>query len=68
MCCIEVLLGAALIRSPRLFGGINTCRIYQQFPMQTEKSQPEGKQIMPETNFTEFTALSVDPRAGISGG
>ena len=34
--------------------------------MQTEKSQPEGKRIMPETRFTEFLALSVDPRVGIS--
>ena len=34
--------------------------------MQTEKSQPEGERIMPETRFTEFPALSVDPRVGIS--
>ena len=34
--------------------------------MQTEKSQPEGQRIMPETRFTEFLALSVDPRVGIS--
>ena len=34
--------------------------------MQTEKSQSEGKRIMPETRFTEFPALSVDPRVGIS--
>ena len=34
--------------------------------MQTEKSQPEGKRIMAETRFTEFPALSVDPRVGIS--
>ena len=34
--------------------------------MQTEKCQPEGKRIMPETRFTEFPALSVDPRVGIS--
>ena len=34
--------------------------------MQTEKSQPEGKRIMPETRFTEFPALSVDPKIGIS--
>ena len=34
--------------------------------MQTEKSEPEGKRIMPETRFTEFPALSVDPRVGIS--
>ena len=34
--------------------------------MQTEKSQPEGKQIKPETKFTEFPALSVDLRFGIS--
>ena len=29
------------------------------------KSKPEGKRIMPETKFTEFPALSVDPRAEI---
>ena len=40
-------------------------RIYHRSPMQTEKIQPEGKQIMPETRFTEFPALSVDPRVGI---
>ena len=34
--------------------------------MQTEKSQPEGKLIMPETRFTSFPALFVDPRVGIS--
>ena len=33
--------------------------------MQTEKSQPEGQRIMPETRFTDFSALSVDPRVGI---
>ena len=40
--------------------------IHHRSPMQTEKSQPEGKRMMPETRFTEFPALSVDPRAGIS--
>ena len=34
--------------------------------MQTQKSQPEGKLIMPETRFTEFPVLFVDPRVGIS--
>ena len=34
--------------------------------MQTEKSQPKDEQIMSETRFTEFPALSVDPRVGIS--
>ena len=34
--------------------------------MQTEKAQPEGKRIMPETRITSFLALSVDPRVGIS--
>ena len=34
--------------------------------MQTEKSQLEGKRIMPGTGFTEFLALSVDSRVGIS--
>ena len=32
----------------------------------TEKSQAEGKQIMPETKFTELPALSVDLRDGKS--
>ena len=39
--------------------------MYHWSPMQTEKSQPLGKRIMPETRFTEFTALSIDPRDGI---
>ena len=34
--------------------------------MQTEKTQPEGKRIMPEIRFTEFPALSVDSRVWIS--
>ena len=34
--------------------------------MQTEKSQPKGKQIMPKTTFTEFPALSVVLKVGIS--
>ena len=34
--------------------------------MQSEKSLSEGKRIMTETRFTEFPALSVDPRVGIS--
>ena len=34
--------------------------------MQTEKSHPEDKWIMPETRFTKFSAFSVDPRVGIS--
>ena len=34
--------------------------------MQNEVLQPEGKRIMPATRFTEFPAISVDPRVGIS--
>ena len=34
--------------------------------MQTEKSQREGKGIIVETRFTEFLALSIDPRDWIS--
>ena len=41
-------------------------RIQHRSPMQTEKSQPDGKRIMPETRFSEFPALSVDPRVKIS--
>ena len=44
----------------------NLNSIYHRSLMQTEKSQPEGKRIMPETRFIEFPALSVDPRVGIS--
>ena len=31
-----------------------------------EKSQPEGQRTMPETRFTEFSAVSVDPNVWIS--
>ena len=31
-------------------------RIYHRSPMLAEKSQPEGKRMMPETSFTEFPA------------
>ena len=41
-------------------------RVYHRAPLQTEKSQLKGKRIMPETRLTEFPALSVDPRVGIS--
>ena len=41
-------------------------RIYYQSQMQTEKSQPEGKWIMPETRFIKFSALSLNLRVGIS--
>ena len=41
-------------------------RIYHRSAMQTEKSQSKSKRIMSETRFTEFPALSVDPRVGIS--
>ena len=44
----------------------NSDRIYHRSPMLTEKSKPEYKRIMPETRFNEFSALSVDPRVGIS--
>ena len=39
---------------------------YNNNKMQIEKSQPDGKWIKPETMFTEFPALSIDPRVGIS--
>ena len=32
----------------------------------TRESQPESKQVMPETRFTEFPVLCVDPKIGIS--
>ena len=45
---------------------LKTNIIYHRSSMQTEIPQPEGKRIMPETRFTEFLAISVDPRVGIS--
>ena len=45
-------------------GEIN--RIYQRSLMQGDKCQHEGERVMPETKFTEFPALSVDPRVRIS--
>ena len=41
-------------------------RIKHQSPMQIEKSQSEGERIMPETRFTEYPAISGDPRVGMS--
>ena len=41
-------------------------RIYHWSPMQAEKSQPEGKRIMPETRFSQFPALYFDPKVGTS--
>ena len=43
-----------------------TNRINHRSLMQAAISQSEGKKIMPETRFTEFPALPVDPRVGIS--
>ena len=40
--------------------------IYHRSLMQTEKSLPEGKRMMPETRFTELPTLSIDPRVEIS--
>ena len=34
--------------------------------MQIETSQPKGEQIMPETGFTEFPALTVNTKVEIS--
>ena len=45
---------------------LRTNRIYYPSLMQIEKSQPEGKRIMPGTRFTAFSALSVDTRVRIS--
>ena len=41
-------------------------RIHHRSPIQTEKSQPEGERLRPETRFTYFPALSIDPRVGVS--
>ena len=50
---------AGLLFLPDIFG---PNRILHRFPMQTEKSQPGDKRIMPDMRFTEFPALSVDSR------
>ena len=51
--CRTAFVGAVLQEQSDqvLFGLIK--RIYHRSPMQTEKSQPEGKQIMLETRFTK---------------
>ena len=41
-------------------------RIYQRSLMQTKKSQPDGKQIMPRTRFTGFPEVSVGPSVEVS--
>ena len=38
--------------------------IYHRPAMQTENFHPEDKPKMPETRFTEFPPLSVNPRVG----
>ena len=35
--------------------------------MQPVKSLPSGQQKLPETRFTEFPELSVNPRLGVLG-
>ena len=44
-----------------------TNRIYHRSLIQTEQSQPKGKRIMLEMKFSDFPALSIGPRVGISG-
>ena len=53
--------------SKRIYHGyeLQINRIYHRSLMQTKKSQPEGKLIMPETRFTLFLALSVDLTIGV---
>ena len=41
-------------------------RIFYRSPMLTEKSQLEGKWVIPETRVNEFPELSVYPRVGTS--
>ena len=63
-CCQVEFLRLALFCNSLQTGETNG--IYQRPLMQTEKSKPKGKQIMLETRFTEFPALSVDLRVRIS--
>ena len=42
-------------------------RTLHRIPMQTEKSQTEGKRKMPETRSTEFPALSFAQWFGFLG-
>ena len=64
--CRRVYNVSTLLLVNSKFGKLGINRIYYRSSMQTEKSQPEGKRIMPETRFTELPALSVDPRVEIS--
>ena len=59
-------LKGLVVLPARMVKKLMTNRIYHRSPIQTEKSQPESKWIMPETRFTEFRALSIDRRVGIS--
>ena len=61
-----IFLLTLLILEPNGRDSSRTNTIYHRSRVQTENSQPEGKRIMPETRFTEFPALSADPRVGIS--
>ena len=57
--CLELILMVPKLFEPLKF----YCRIYHRSPMKTEKSQPEGKRILP---VNKFPALSLDHRVGIS--
>ena len=39
-------------------------RIYHQSPMQTKKSQSEGKRIMPKTRFVSFPLTKQSKKKG----
>ena len=41
------------------FSGRVEKRMYHLSPIQTEKSEPEGKRIMPQTRFIEFSAFPL---------
>ena len=62
----QFFLSSADLLCTRSLGKGEKNRIYYRSLMQIEKSLHEGERIMWETRFTEFPALSVDPRVVIS--
>ena len=52
----------SLYKASRIIVPVFRNKICHWSLMQTEKPQPEGKHIMPETRFTEFPAYPLTPQ------
>ena len=72
VCCLHYVFSSILKHNSNGIAQISSAqlskknRIYHRSLMQTEKSLLKGKRIMLETRFTEFQALSIDQKVGIS--